>query len=58
MSSTKEAIAAKVSAESKKPIGVILYQCRRAFYFAFLMTLVIDLLSIAPILYMMNVYDG
>lgn len=57
MSSAKEAVAAKVSAESKKPIGLILYQCRRAFYFAFLMTVVIDALSIAPIMYMMNVFD-
>lgn len=44
-------------ASVRKPIAQILHQCRRAFAFAFLLTLIIDLLSIAPLLYMLNIYD-
>lgn len=39
------------------PVGVILKQCRQALIFAFFLTLIADALSIAPILYMLNVYD-
>lgn len=35
----------------------MLYQCRRAFAFALLLTIMIDVLSITPLLYMLNVYD-
>lgn len=41
----------------KEPVRKILMQCRRAFIFAFLLTFVIDILSITPLLYMMNAYD-
>ena len=43
--------------DGRKPIESVLYQCRRTFYFAFFITFVADLLSIAPLLYMMNVFD-
>ena len=41
----------------KKPIKALLIKCRRAFLTAFLLTFVIDMLSIAPMLYMMSTYD-
>jgi ATP-binding cassette subfamily C exporter for protease/lipase len=46
-----------VTGDGRKPIESVLYQCRRTFYFAFFITFVADLLSIAPMLYMMNVFD-
>jgi len=42
---------------AKAPLGTLLRQCRKAFLFAFLLTFFIDALSIAPLLYMMNVFD-
>lgn len=38
-------------------IETILYDCRKSFYYAFFITAVADILSIAPMLYMMNVFD-
>ena len=43
--------------DGRKPIESVLYQCRRTFYLAFFITFIADLLSIAPMLYMMNVFD-
>ena len=43
--------------EVKAPVRTILLQCRRAFVLAFFLTLVIETLSIGPMLYMMNVMD-
>lgn len=43
--------------QAQKPIRDILVKCRRTFYFAFLITFVTDILSITPIVYMMNTYD-
>jgi PrtD family type I secretion system ABC transporter len=45
------------TSQAPKPIRDILVKCRRTFYFAFLITFVTDVLSITPIVYMMNVYD-
>jgi PrtD family type I secretion system ABC transporter len=42
---------------SQAPVRKVLNQCRNAFWFAFGLTFVIDLLSITPLLYMMNAYD-
>ena len=39
------------------PVRKILVQCRQAFILAFVLTFIIDLLSIAPMLYMMNTID-
>jgi PrtD family type I secretion system ABC transporter len=44
-------------AASEAPVRKILMQCRNAFWFAFGLTFVIDLLSITPLLYMMNTMD-
>jgi len=41
----------------KKPIKLLIIKCRRAFLMAFLLTFVIDMLSIAPMLYMMSTMD-
>lgn len=39
------------------PLAKLLRQCRHAFVLAFLLTLVTETLSIAPILFMLNIYD-
>ena len=39
------------------PVRKILVQCRKAFLVAFLLTFIIDWMSIAPMLYMMNTMD-
>jgi len=39
------------------PLRAVLQQCRQAFWLTGLLTLVIEVLSISPILYMMNLYD-
>ena len=41
----------------RAPVAELLYRCRQSFYVAFAMTFVIDLLSLAPILYMWNTFD-
>ncbi|WP_146187668.1 type I secretion system permease/ATPase [Limnohabitans sp. T6-5] len=41
----------------KRPVRKVLMQARQAFIFAMGLTFVIDLLSITPLLYMMNAYD-
>ena len=45
-------------AASQAPVRKILLQCRNAFWFAFGLTFVIDLLSVTPLLYMMNTWTG
>ncbi len=44
-------------AASQAPVRKILQQCRSAFWFAFWLTFAIDMLSITPMLYMLNTYD-
>ncbi len=41
----------------RKPIEAILHECRRTFYIAIALTLVIDILGITPMLFMWNVMD-
>ena len=45
------------AADGKEPVARLLHQCRRAFAFAFFLTLLIDILSLTPILFMLNVFD-
>jgi PrtD family type I secretion system ABC transporter len=42
---------------SQAPVRQVLMQCRSAFWLAFGLTFVIDLISITPLLYMMNTMD-
>jgi PrtD family type I secretion system ABC transporter len=59
-SSTKEQETppqAQLYADGRKPIASVLYQCRRAFFFAFMVTAVVDILGVVPMLYMMQVMD-
>jgi len=42
---------------AQAPVRKILIQCRQAFIVAFVLTFVIDILSITPMLYMMNTMD-
>jgi len=46
-----------IAPNERKPIEAVLYDCRRTFYFVFGITTLIDLLTIVPMLYMMNVMD-
>jgi ATP-binding cassette subfamily C exporter for protease/lipase len=39
------------------PVAEVLHQCRQSFYLAFGMSFIIDVLSLAPILYMWNTFD-
>ena len=41
----------------RKPIEAILHECRRTFYAALILTVVIDILGITPMLFMWNVMD-
>ena len=43
--------------DGKKPIQRILWECRKTFYIAIGITVVIDLLAVAPMMYMWNVMD-
>lgn len=43
--------------DTKSPIRLILKQCRHSFYLAFAITGIASLLSLAPIIYMWNVFD-
>jgi len=52
-----EVAARQLSADGRKPIESVLHQCRRAFYFAFGVTAIVDILGVIPMLYMMNVMD-
>ena len=43
--------------DSKKPIRTLLIKCRRTLYFAFALTVLVDTLSLAPIVYAMSTFD-
>ena len=45
------------SAARLNPLGAVLLECKRAFWLAAVLTAVAEVLSIAPVLYMMNMYD-
>ncbi|MCC7005735.1 MAG: type I secretion system permease/ATPase [Ottowia sp.] len=45
------------AADNRKPLARILHQCRRAFALTLALTVLIDILSLTPLLYMLNVYD-
>jgi len=49
--------SAALGVNGRKPIESVLYECRKTFYIAFVITAIVDLLSITPMLYMMNVMD-
>ena len=54
--STKQGPGQIVS-DGRKPLQTILYECRRSFYLAFGITAIADILAVAPMLYMMQVFD-
>lgn len=39
------------------PLSSVLKECKQAFWLAALLTAVVEILSVAPVLYMMNMYD-
>jgi PrtD family type I secretion system ABC transporter len=43
--------------DGKKPIQRILWECRKTFYIAIGITILVDLLAVAPMMYMWNVMD-
>lgn len=48
---------AKTSVGQKNPLREVLQQCKRAFWLTGILTFAIEVLSISPIMYMMNLYD-
>ena len=48
---------AKTSVGQKNPLREVLQQCRRAFWLTGVLTFAIEVLSISPIMYMMNLFD-
>lgn len=46
-----------ISGDGRKPLASMLFQVRRTFYYAFGITFLIDMLSLAPMLYMESVFD-
>jgi len=46
-----------VAPSGRKPIEAVLHDCRRTFYLAFVLTGIVNIMSIVPMLYMMNVMD-
>jgi PrtD family type I secretion system ABC transporter len=57
MVNTTEEQTATTRKGSKTPVGDVFYACRRGFWFAAVLCLVIELLSLAPIIYMWNAFD-
>jgi len=47
----------QIVSDGRKPLQTILYECRRSFYLAFGITAIADILAVAPMLYMMQVFD-
>lgn len=47
----------KTAHDQSNPLREVLYQCRQSFWLTGLLTFMIEVLSISPILYMMNMYD-
>jgi len=41
----------------RPPIGEVLHSCRKSFYFVAGLSVVVEMLSLAPILYMWNLFD-
>ena len=52
-----KAVAAGTSPTSRSPVGRVLHECRRGFWFVGIMSFVIEVLSLAPIVYMWNSFD-
>lgn len=50
-------IASRAKRNVRLPVAEVLHQCRQSFYLAFGLSFVIDVLSLAPILYMWNTFD-
>jgi PrtD family type I secretion system ABC transporter len=45
------------STSTREPIGEILHRCRRGVYFVAFVSIAIEMLSLAPIIYMWNTFD-
>lgn len=58
-SKAAQSLAAEISARTalETPLRKILGQCRQTFYLVVGLTYLLELLSLAPMLYMLNVYD-
>lgn len=48
---------ARTAAGQGNPLREVLHQCKKAFWLTGVLTFVVEVLSISPILYMMNMYD-
>ena len=54
---SKKRVRGELADDGRKPIEAVLHDCRRTFYLAFAITAMVDILSITPMLFMMNVMD-
>ena len=54
-----QSLAVEISARTAKetPLGKILGQCKKTFYLVVMLTYVIEFLSLAPLLYLLSVFD-
>jgi ATP-binding cassette, subfamily C, bacterial exporter for protease/lipase len=52
-----EAALMLLNARRETPLGTLLAQCKQTFVFMVLLTYVLEALSLAPMIYMLNVYD-
>ena len=54
-----QSLAAEISARTaqESPLRKILGQCKQSFYLIVGLTYLLELLSLAPLLYMLNVFD-
>lgn len=54
---TPETLTSGAKAATRTPVGHVLHQCRRGFWFVAMLGFVIEVVSLAPMVYMWNAYD-
>lgn len=57
MTSTSQDLKAGAPPARGTPVGRVLHQCRRSFWSVMVLTFVVEVLSLAPIVYMWNTFD-
>ncbi|MEX8517122.1 MAG: type I secretion system permease/ATPase [Leptothrix sp. (in: b-proteobacteria)] len=55
--STPESLKSGSKAAMRTPVGNVLHECRRGFWFGAVLCIVIEIISLAPIIYMWTAYD-
>lgn len=57
MTSTSQDLKAGAPPARGTPVGRVLHQCRRSFWSVMVLTFVVEVMSLAPIVYMWNTFD-